>query len=168
MTLFCERLRDTHDTSTFACGNEDLDTWLKRSALGADRSGVSRSYIVTDAADAIVAYFALAPHLVVREETPKSIARGAPREIPAILLGKLAVALERQGQVLGAATLALALEIALEGIRNIGGRLIVVDAIDERAFSFYEFHGFQAIPGDRSQLVLKASVAAASLGVPWP
>jgi len=166
--FFCERIREDHDVSRFSSTNDELDEWLNRSALTSDRSGISRSYVLVDDGNDVVAFFALAPHVVLRDQTPKSIARTAPDEIPAILLAKLALASHLRGQGHGAALLAVALGVALEAIRIAGGRLIVVDAIDANAASFYKHEGFQPVPGNDARLVMKASVAAASLGIPWP
>jgi GNAT superfamily N-acetyltransferase len=116
----------------------------------------------------VVGYFALAPHVIDRAGAPKSIARTALRSIPAILVAKLALSSTRQGHGLGGALLAVALEVSLEGIKRVGGRLIVVEAIDANAAGFYEHYGFARIPGSASRLVIKASRAASSLGVPWP
>ena len=61
-----------------------------------------------------------------------------------------------------------ALRTLLEAIRIGGGRVIVVDAIDDNAPSFYEHFGFKPIPDTAGRLVMKASTAAASVGVDWP
>jgi hypothetical protein len=53
-------------------------------------------------------------------------------------------------------------------MRRVGGRLIVVDGIDDRAAAFYAAHDFTPCPGRPDRLVLKASDAAASLGLPLP
>jgi hypothetical protein len=58
--------------------------------------------------------------------------------------------------------------MTLDAIRAGGGRVIVVDAIDDNARGFYEHFGFRAIPADPDRLVMKASAAAASLSLPWP
>ncbi len=60
------------------------------------------------------------------------------------------------------------LTVAIEGMRDVGGRLIVVDAIDAKAAAFYRKHGFTACPGRPDRLVIKASDVAVSLGLPWP
>jgi hypothetical protein len=53
-------------------------------------------------------------------------------------------------------------------MRDLGGRLIVVDAIDAKAAAFYRRHGFAPCPGRPDRLVMKASDAAVSLGLAWP
>jgi hypothetical protein len=61
-----------------------------------------------------------------------------------------------------------ALEVTLAAIRMGGGRLIIVDAIDAQARSFYEHFGFRSIPANSNRLVMKASTAGASLSLEWP
>lgn len=130
------------------------------------RSRSARTWVWIDEAGAVAAYYSLAPHSVVREEMPSKVGRGSPRVIPAILLAKLALGEQWQGHGLGAVLLADALSTAVEAMRSIGGRLIVVDAIDDAAAAFYEHHGFAKATANR--LVMKASSAASSLGVDWP
>lgn len=165
---FSERLRPDHDLSGFSSGRDALDHWLKDAALQADRSGTGRTYVLVDRSHHVVAYFTLAPHLVRRSDVPKAAAHGAPDAIPSILLARLAVAESLHGRGLGGIVLAHALEVALEGMRKAGGRLIVVDAIDADAASFYAHHGFVAVPGNPHRLMMKASAAARSLSLRWP
>ena len=61
-----------------------------------------------------------------------------------------------------------AVEKTLAAIRVGGGRVSVVDAIDDRAAAFYEHFGFRAIPANPHRFVMKASTAATSLAIDWP
>lgn len=150
------------------CGNAELDEWLRNAALTADRMGTSRTYVWVDEDDRIVAYFATSPHLVERSELPRSLSRHAPSRVPSIVIAKLALASELHGEGLGGALLADALVVALDAMRRAGGRLVVVEAIDQGARGFYGHHGFKGIPDNPLKLCIKASSAAASLGVEWP
>ncbi len=60
------------------------------------------------------------------------------------------------------------MSVAVEAIAKAGGRIIVVDAIDDAARSFYGHHGFIQVPENNRRLVMKASDAARSLGIAWP
>lgn len=164
MPLWSERLRPDHALEEFTCGKPILDSWLHNHALAADRAGTGRTYVWVDGRGRVVAFYTLAPHVIRREETP---ATGAPDAIPAVLLARLALDRSLHGEGHGGTLLADALMVALDAMRRIGGRLIVVDAIDTRAAAFYHHHGFVAVPGNPNRLVLKASVAARSLSVPW-
>lgn len=166
--FFNERLRPDHDLSNFSSGNPALDLWFKNHALHADRTGSGRTYVWLDETNRVVAYFTLAPHLVRREEMPPAVARGGPDAIPSILLARLALDQSLQQHGYGAALLADALSVAVDAMRKAGGRLIVVDAISADAAGFYAHHGFIPVPGNPHRLVMKASVAARSLSLPWP
>lgn len=163
-----ERLDRKHRLAAFNCGHEALDIWLRSSALNAERMGTARTRVWADAGDEVLAYFSLAPHLVTRSDVDPRIGRGSPQSIPSILLAKFALDRRRQGRGEGSVLLVDALSVAIEGMRDLGGRLIVVDAVDEDAAGFYRKHGFIACPGRRDRLVMKASDAAASLSLPWP
>jgi GNAT superfamily N-acetyltransferase len=157
-----------HDLDGFACGNPELDEWLKSHARGAAGQGTRTYLLIEEDSGAVVGYFAIAPHLIEREEAPRSIGRGAPRRVPAILLAKLALAEHLHGQGLGAELLVFALRTVVSAARSAGGRVVVVDAIDERAVAFYRAHDFLASPSNPQRLLLKLSSAARALGVDWP
>jgi GNAT superfamily N-acetyltransferase len=105
----------------------------------------------------VIAYYSLAPHLVLRERRPKRVGRGSPDEIPSILLARLAVVETLQQQGVGKMLLADALARVVHTLEIVGGRLVVVDAVDERAARFYERHGFVRASTDPVRLVIKAS-----------
>jgi len=158
---------DEQELASFQCGVDELDEWLIHHARTATGQG-TRTYVLADEDGSVVGYFAITPHLLRREEAPTRIARGAPREIPAVLLAKLAVDRTQQGSGLGSELLVSAIATIVEAARRVGGRLIVVDAINDQARGFYQHHDFQAPPGNDRRLVMKLSTAAKALGVAWP
>lgn len=143
-----------------------LDKWLRESALNADRAGTART-VVWSEDNHVVVYFSLAPHEVRRDTLPRRLGRGGPDAVPAILLARLALDSRLHGQGLGQQLLVDALLRAVSAVVAAGGRLLVVDAIDQRAASFYEHHGFRWLPGGTLRLAMKASDAARSLGLEW-
>jgi GNAT superfamily N-acetyltransferase len=159
VTLRVEPLDDSHDLSASRSGNDELDEWLRAHARVATGQ-CTRTYVVVDAAKIVVGYFAITPHVVAREHVPKKIGRGAPREIPAILLAKLALNADQRGQGLGSELLVLALQTMLDAARTAGGKLIVVDAIDDAAAAFYLHHDFVSLPNRSDRLVIKIRTAA--------
>lgn len=84
---------------------------------------------------------------------PAEIADRLPRyeAQPVILLGRLARDLRFRGQGIGELLLRDALERSLETHRQVGAIAVVVDAIDDRAASFYEAFGFIRLPGGANQ-----------------
>ena len=109
----------------------------------------------------VVAYYSLAAHLLERAEMPTAIGRGGPRQIPAVLLARLALHQGLQGRGLGGALLADALRRVLAATEMVAARFVVVDAIDDAAAGFYEHHGFRRIPATRRLLAKLSDISAA-------
>jgi predicted GNAT family N-acyltransferase len=74
-------------------------------------------------------------------------------------MDRLAVAMEFQGQDLGAILLAKTLAKAYESAAQVGS-LMVVDAIDDRAAKFYLAHGFIQLPGSMRLILPMRTIAA--------
>lgn len=167
MTFTLEHLGPDHDLDAFDSGNRDLDTWLQQHARTAIGHG-TRTYVAVDDDRRVVGYIAIAPHTIDREALSRSSSRGAPRQIPAVLLAKLALDRSLHGQGLGAELLVVALETIVDAARRVGGRFVVVDAIDDAAVAFYQRHDFTATPSDPRRLVCKLSTVAKALRLAWP
>jgi GNAT superfamily N-acetyltransferase len=153
---------------TFDCGDRELNEWLWFHARAATGQGTRTYLLVADDTDQVAGYLAIAPHLVERHEIPKRVGRGAPRQIPAILLAKLAVDRSHHRTGVGRELLIHALELIIEVSRTAGGKIVVVDAIDDEAVRFYQHHDFVRLQGPARRLVMKLSTAAAALGRRWP
>ncbi len=136
-----------HDVSGFTCGAEMLDTWLREQAVVSSKRSTARTWVWVDDDDRVVGYYALAAHKVVRDQVPSRIGRGGPREIPAVLLARLALATHLQGRGLGAALVVDALERVVAATRIVAARVVVVDAFTESVAGFYEVLGFRRVPG---------------------
>lgn len=131
-----ELLTSEHDLSSFDCERHpSLNLWLKRFALMNQSSG-----------DSVVGYYSLAPGSISRKDATARSAKAAPDPIPVVLLARLAVDKTEQGLGLGKALLKDALKRAYAGAEIIGGRAILVHAIDQKAADFYGYFGFQACP----------------------
>lgn len=168
MSYRVKPLADGDDLDGFDCGHEALNVWLREHARRATGQGTRTYLLIEEATEAVVGYFALAPHLVERDALPGSVGRGAPFRIPALLLAKLALDTRLQRQGLGSELLMRALVTIIQAARAAGGRLVVVDAINEDAAGFYRAHDFQPSPADPKRLILKLSTAARALDLDWP
>lgn len=164
MAFTSEGLREHHDRSHFDSGNPELDSWLREHALHASAMNTGRTFVWHRGNRVVVAYFTLAAHLIARETLRKRTGRGSPSVIPAILLARLALDRSLRGQGLGAELLWDALARAVAANRHAAARVVVVDAVDEHAASFYEHFGFERVPGQPNRLVQKISSIEAALG----
>jgi len=93
-----------------------------------------------------VGFYALAAGSVEHATAAKPLKRNMPKPIPAIILGRLAVDSEYQGQGIGAGLLQDAIYRALNVAQDIGARILLCHAIDENARKFYLKHGFLESP----------------------
>ena len=96
-------------------------------------------------------------------DLPDAIAKKLPRYpvVPAVLMERLAVSVEAQGQQLGRALIVHAVEYIATS--NIGAFAIAVDAKDDRAQKFYEKLGFVEITNQPRRLLLPIGTALALL-----
>jgi GNAT superfamily N-acetyltransferase len=160
-----ELLATNHDLTEFDCGQHaSLTEWLKRFARMNQASGDTRTYVVHRELS-VVGYYSLAPGSVARKEATARASKSAPEPIPIVLLARLAVDKREQGQGLGSALLKDALQRAYAGAEIIGGRAVLVHAIDAEAAAFYRKYGFESCPGLELHLMLLMKDLRASLGV---
>ncbi len=149
-----------HDTSQFRCQHDSLTLWLQKHALtNNDRRG-SRTHVVCEGARAI-GFYALAAGSVLHEHAPKSVTRNMPKPVPAIVLGRLAVDVDFQGQGIGAGLLQDAVFRALNAANDIAARVLLCHAIDDDARGFYVRHGFLQSPVEDLTTMLDLAKAAA-------
>jgi GNAT superfamily N-acetyltransferase len=162
--LRLERLHAGHDVSDFACGVSELDSWLHRHALTAQLMDSARTFVVAREAK-VVAYVSLTMGSVQRADAPAGLVRGLPGyPVGMVLIARLAVENSEQRAGLGTRLLADALRMAVLAGESVAARLIVVDAINERAATFYRHHGFTDVLGDPLRLYRRMKdVRAASL-----
>jgi GNAT superfamily N-acetyltransferase len=156
-----QALDGRHDAAVLDSGRPDLDRWLRESARTAEAMRVSRTFVWAQRRT-VVAYYSIAAHVLVRADLPRSLGRGAPVQIPAVLLGRLALDKRLHGQGLGGALLADALGRVVDATRVVAARFVVVDALDEQAVAFYAHFGFRRVPG-ALRLVQKLGDVAAAL-----
>jgi predicted N-acetyltransferase YhbS len=158
-----ELLTAQHDLGPFTCGRPALNHWLKTRALSNQEKGFT-VVIVVHEAGRVVGYYGLAPTAVVPAAMPRSIKTGQPpTPVPCLLLGQLATDVAWAGRGVGTGLLRHALIRSVEGARLVGGRALVVNALDSDAAKFWLRHGF--IASKDNPLVLFRSIAdiAASL-----
>ena len=150
-------LTAAHDVSQFSCGKPALDRWLKTRALSNQEKGFT-AVIVVHEDNRVVGYYGLAPTAVVPSVMPRSIRTGQPPDpVPCLLLGQIATDQAWSGKGIGTGLLKHALGRCVTAARLIGGRALVVRAIDSEAAAFWTRRGF--LPSKDDPLVLFRSMA---------
>jgi len=143
-----EPLAASHDVSEFSCGYSTLDNWLKTRALSNQQRGFT-AVMVVHQDGRVVGYYGLAPTAVVPTVLPRSIRTGQPPDpIPCLLLGQLATDLQWAGRGIGTGLLKHALARCVQAASLIGGRALMVNAIDDEAARFWARRGFIASKDD--------------------
>ena len=158
-----EPLAAHHDVSQFSCGRPALDHWLKTRALSNQEKGFTVVMVVQDAGR-VVGFYGLAPSAIMPTSLPRSIRTGQPpTPVPCLLLGQLATDTSWVGRGVGTALLKHALIRCVDAARLVGGRALVVNALDESAAAFWTRRGF--IPSKDNPLVLFRSMADVAASV---
>jgi len=141
-----------HDCSRFDCGKPALNDWLRNYALSNQAKGFSRVMVVCDEMR-VIGFYGLAPTAVPPPFLSRSVRTGRhPDPIPAILLGQFAVDKEYTGRGIGSGLLRDALMRAVAGADIIGGRALIVRAIDADAERYWQSNGLIAAKDDSSLL----------------
>jgi GNAT superfamily N-acetyltransferase len=139
-------LEEGYDSSSFDCGVETLDTYLKRYARQTQKRKGARTYVVLDA-NRVVAYYTIVFGGIDWKDAPEHVRKGSGKyPTPIMMLAKLAVDKSCAGKGLGNSLLLDALHRALAASEIAGLRAVVVDAKDDAAKHFYEKRGFRSWP----------------------
>ena len=150
-------LGELHDRAGFSCGVESLDRYLKTQAGQDVRRKANAVFVLGSEAEPerVLGYYTLCAMAISQGEVPEAARKHVPRYplVSCTLIGRLAVAKDQQGQRLGSILLADALLRAFESASTVGSSMVVVDALDEVAASFYAAHGFMRLP-DSLRLVM--------------
>jgi GNAT superfamily N-acetyltransferase len=158
-----EPLDASHNLSDFSCGKPSLDRWLKTRALSNQQKGFTAVMVVQDDR-CVIGYYGIAPTAVAPAGLPRSIRTGQPPDpVPCLLLGQLATDLRWAGKGLGTGLLAHALERCVAASRLIGGRALLVNAVDDEAAAFWRRRGFTPSTDDPMLLFRSIPDIAASL-----
>ena len=148
-------LTKAHDRKSFTCGNAALDMYLREGARQDANRNVATVFVATQKINPqnICGYYTLStgsiPYVALTGELQQIMPRYAA--LPAVWLGRLAVAKDRQGAGFGETLLFDAFLRALS--LPIAWFFLVVDAKEE-AINFYTRYGFEACPETSTRLFM--------------
>lgn len=155
-----------HPLEAFDCGKPALTDWLLRHARQAQGSGSARTFVVCDGGR-VAGYFSLTVGQIDTLEAPERIRRGMGQyPIPLVILARLAVDLDYQGQGLGFSMLQDAIRRTLAIAEQAGIRALLTHPIDAGAEAFYRRFGFEPTPENARQLILLLKDARRFAGTP--
>ncbi len=147
-----EPLNADHDLAAFDCGKPALNGWLRNYALTNQAKGFTRVMVIREDAR-VIGFYGLAPTAVPPSILSRRIRTGRPPDpVPCILFGQLAIDTAYAGKGFGSALLRHALERCVTAAETIGGRAVIVRAIDGEAEEFWKSCGFMPSSSDSSTL----------------
>jgi len=146
-----------HDRKSFDCGVEALNLYLQKVANQDQKRSLTKVYVLADA-KRIIGYYTISAHSVTRDNLPDTIKLASYKDVPFLLLGRLAVDKEFQGQGYGDALIFHAFKTTLSAAEKIGILGMIVDAKDEKMASYYEGFGFKRLTETKNRLMLPLSV----------
>lgn len=163
MNLLFGLLTPDLDKSGFACGEPALDAYLKKQAGQDMKRGFATVVAAREnaAPDVIAGFYTLCAASIPLTALPENIARKMPRypSVPAIRLGRLAVASAMQGQRIGSL---LVMDALRRACRNeLAWAVFLVDAKNDRVAAFYEKFLFQRFCENRLALWMHRKQAEA-------
>ncbi len=156
--FYIEPLGKQHERAAFSCGDDALDRYFRSQASQDVRKRVAAAFVLVSKEDGKPAagFYTLSATVIRLSDLPEKTAKKLPKypNMPATLLGRLAVDMRYRGQGLGEFLLMDALHRSLSQSREIGSVAVVVDAKNEQAQCFYRLYGFIQFPDHLSRLFL--------------
>ncbi len=155
-----------HDRSTFSCGKESLDDFIRTRVSQYEKRRLGKTFVAVPGGEIrVIGYYTLAAGSVSFEHLPTEASHKLPKHpVPVILLARLAVDQSAQGKRLGEGLLLDALQRSLDLSDNLGTFAVEVDALDHSAVAFYVKYGFAPLLDNPRHLYLPMATIEKVLG----
>lgn len=161
MTYITIALDPSHHKKNFSCGKPLLDAYLHKQAKQDVKRRLSACFIIPDGNE-IKGYYTLSTASIEGRLLPQEIIKKLPpayNDLPAILLDRLSVSKNYQGQGLGEMILIDALKRSYFTSMQVGSMAVIVDPLDEEATRFYERYDFIMLPDSGKMFLSMATIA---------
>jgi GNAT superfamily N-acetyltransferase len=156
-------LAEHYELDEFSSGEASLDDWLKKRARANHAGGASRVFVTCEG-NRVAGYYSLSSSSIVNDTVPGRFRRNMPEPIPVVLLGRLAIDKEWQGQGIGRSLFRDAAMRVFQAAEAIGVRGIVVHAISDEARKFWIAIGFSECDREPMTLVVTLQDIRAAMG----
>jgi predicted GNAT family N-acyltransferase len=126
-----------------------LNNYLHKQARQDVKRKVSACFILSDDEIKIKGYYTLSNTSINRDLLPAGVIkklRPSYINLPATLLGRLAVDNSFKGQGIGTMLLMDALKRSYDNLTTMASMAVIVDPLDEEAVAFYHHFGFILLP----------------------
>jgi predicted N-acetyltransferase YhbS len=154
-----------YDRTGFDCGNDEMNVWLRTRAGQQERSNNTRTFLAISEGR-IIGYYASLAYQLGPDEVSTALGIGNRQyPMPVILLARLAVAAEVQGNNIGRRLLLHFLQDMVEVSHRLGFEAVVVHALDWQAATFYAKCGFRPFCDKPLELFIPTKDLRRSFGV---
>jgi len=146
-----------HDRAGFVCGIAALDDYLRQRAGQHQRDGIATIHVLIDDEEPtlILGYCALSAAQLYLHALREADRKRLPAwPVPAMRMGRLAIAATKQGKGYGRLLLGHAVHLARSVRQTMGVRVLIVDAKDTSAAAFYQSYGFRPTTSEALTLYL--------------
>lgn len=143
-----ELLIREHDRESFDCGVDELNNYLKHTALQHHKRNLARTHVLArkDGSGAVVAFATLNIGQISTEGNEDHPGfKKLPRSVPVLRLCRLAVHHEHKRKGAGEYMMGFTFAKAIEISEGAGCAGILVDAKDEKDKAYYQKYGFVAL-----------------------
>lgn len=130
------------NSDEFTSGDPSLGEWLRRYAGQNSRGNTTAVGVIADANHRVVCYATLSMTSVDRSASRNPLAKGAPLQIAALLVSRLATDTRVIGLGLGSQVVKHILATAAELNVTAARRAVVVTALNPAAFRWWQQFGF--------------------------
>lgn len=163
----------TQDRAAFSCGVAQIDNYLKLTAKKGSKADVVRIWVAIDAENRIAGFYGINMHAVSIEDMPQTYAKKALKHglLPAAFIAMIGVDKAQQGNGIGSALVADALNRIALASEQIGTCVVMLDIFDDgdtrtvaRRTTYYEEFGFIALPSQPLRMFMPIATARALSG----
>src|SRR5690606_2737869 len=127
-------LEKKHNRKGFSCGVIELDNYIKQYVSQDTKRKLAVCYVLADENTNVIAYYTLSSGSVDLNDIPDHLRNSLKyAEIPVVIIGRLAVHMDYQGNKLGQILLIDALKRIVKISTLVGNHAVIVDPIHEAA-----------------------------------
>lgn len=167
---FCIELFDSarHDRNHFSCGIAQVDNYFKKTGNKLAQANNVRLYVMTDADNVLIGFYAINAHATDYRELPKKYSRTRPTHghIPAVYISMLGRDQRYSGMGFGGDLLADAILRINQAAKTLGIAVIMLDVLDcgnpdrvANRKALYERYGFIPLASNPLRLFLPIATA---------
>lgn len=164
-----EPITKAHDRKSFDSGDTELNHFLQRYARQGHECGSAKTFLAIEDANAcrILGFYSIAPATLSHESLPDALRRGLARhDVPGFRLARLATDKSVQGQGIAGQLLVAAARRCIRAAQEVGGKILIIDAKNDRAARWYKSYGGIGLDDAPHTLVMALATFAEQVQCP--